>query len=161
MSVVLLVSDRGGASYVTPQRIRLRDRLAARVRAARLDAALAQGVAPESSAALELRAQALIGPLARKLGLRLRQILISAESAGGGVGGGSIPISGALVREAEPELTLLAERLLDGGPIDARGVATVAALLYDGGGPLYGRFRDAGELRAVLNAALEALEIDV
>ena len=57
MSVVLLVRDRGGASYVTPQRIRVRDRVAARLRAARLDAELAQGVAPQSSAALELRAQ--------------------------------------------------------------------------------------------------------
>ena len=42
MSVVLLVREAG---YVTPQRIRVRDRLAARVRAGRLDAALASGVA--------------------------------------------------------------------------------------------------------------------
>ncbi len=159
MSVVLLLRDRGGASYVTPQRIRVRDRVAARVRAARLDAALAQGVAPESSAALELRAQALIGPVARKLGMRLRQILLSAQSDGG-ASGTAIPICGALVREAQPELSLLVGRLLGGGPVDARGVATVGALLCDGGGPLYGRFRDAGELRAALTAALEALEVE-
>jgi hypothetical protein len=68
MSVVLLVIDHGGESYVTPHRIRVRDRLAARTRAARLDAALARGVVPESSPALQLRAAALIGPVAQKLG---------------------------------------------------------------------------------------------
>ena len=159
MSVVLLVRDRGGASYVTPQRIRVRDRVAARVRAGRLDAALAQGVAPESSAALELRAQALIGPVARKLGIRLRQILLSAQSPAA-TPGTAIPISRALVRAAQPELSLLVGRLLGGGPVDARGVATVGALLYDGGGPLYGRFRDADQLRAALRAALEALDVE-
>jgi hypothetical protein len=124
MSVVLLVRDRGGASYVTPQRIRVRDRVAARLRAARLDAELAQGVAPQSSAELELRAQALIGPVARKLGIRLRQILLSAQSAGA-MPAGMIPICGGLVREAQPELSLLLGRLLGGGPVDPRGVATV------------------------------------
>jgi hypothetical protein len=160
MSVVLLVRESGEASYVMAQRIRVRDRITARVRAARLDAALAAGVAPESSAALELRAEALIGPVARKLGMRLRQILAGAQ-ASRPVPGGAIPISVALVRESEAELSLLAERLLGGGPIGARGVATVRALLCDGGGPLYGRFRDSGELRAALDAALDALEVDV
>jgi hypothetical protein len=73
---------------------------------------------------------------------------------------GTIPICRALVREAQPELSLLVGRLLGGGPVDARGVATVGALLCDGGGPLYGRFRDAGALRAALSAALEALEVE-
>jgi hypothetical protein len=160
MSVVLLVRGSGEASYVMAQRIRVRDRITARVRAARLDTALAAGVAPESSAALELRAEALIGPVARKLGMRLRQILAGAQATRPGPGV-AIPISVALVRESEAELSLLAERLLGGGPIGARGVATVRALLCDGGGPLYGRFRDSGELRAALDAALEALEVDV
>jgi hypothetical protein len=159
MSVVLLVRDRGGASYVTPQRIRVRDRVAARVHAARLDAALAQGVAPEASAALELRAQALIGPVARKLGLRLSQILLSAQFEGGTCGT-AIPICAALVREAQPELNQLVGRLLGGGPVGARGVATVGALLCNGAGPLYGSFREAAQLRAALSAALDALEVD-
>ena len=159
MSVVLLVSDRGGASYVTPQRIRVRDRVAARMRASRLDAELARGVAPESSAALELRAQALIGPVARKLGIRLRQILLSAQSAAA-TPATAIPISAALVRAAQPELSLLAARLLGRGPLDARGVASVCALLCDGGGPLYGCSRDAAQLRAALSAALDALDVE-
>jgi hypothetical protein len=156
MSVVLLVREAG---YVTPQRIRVRDRVAVRVRASRLDAALARGVAPESSAALELRAQALIGPVARELGGLVREIVASAQGRGRG-GGGPVRISPSLVREAELELSELAERLLGGGPIGARGVAAVRGLLCDGGGPLYGCCADAAQLRAALCAALDALEVD-
>jgi hypothetical protein len=156
MSVVLLLREAG---YVTPQRIRVRDRVAARVRAGRLDAALARGVAPESSAALELRAQALIGPVARKLGELLREIVASAH-ASDRPARAPVPISASLVREAEFELSALAERLLGGGPVGARGVARLRELVCDGGGPLYGRFHDAAALRAALGAALEALEVD-
>jgi hypothetical protein len=106
MSVVLLLREAG---YVTPQRIRVRDRVAARVRAGRLDAALARGVAPESSAALELRAQALIGPVARKLGELLREIVASVH-ASDRPARAPVPISASLVRQAEFELSALAER---------------------------------------------------
>ena len=68
MSVVLLIEDQGDASYVVPRRVRLRDRVAVRLHSASLDAALASGVAPESSPALALRAEQLIGPVARELG---------------------------------------------------------------------------------------------
>lgn len=159
MSVVLLVRERGDASYITPRRIRVRDRLCARLRANRLDAALARGATPESSPALALRAEALIGPLARQLGDNLRRIVLSAQRPLSGpivV----VPISRALVRETEAELSALAQRLLDGGPVDARGVATVRMLLCDGGGPLYGHSRDAAQLRSALGAALAALEIE-
>lgn len=159
MPVVLLVRGAGEASYVTPQRIRVRDRIAVRVRAARLDAALAAGVPPESSAALELRAEALIGPVARELGSRVQQIVAGAR-AGVALPGTGIPVSTSLVREAEAELLELAERLLSGGPLGARGVATVRGLLCDGAGPLYGGFRDAADLRNALGAALEALDVD-
>jgi hypothetical protein len=156
MSVVLLVGEAG---YVTPQRIRVRDRVSARVRSSRLDSALARGVAPESSAALELRAQALIGPVARRLGELLREIVASAH-ARERLARAPVPISVSLVLESESELSALAERLLGGGPVAARGVARLRELLCDGGGPLYGRSPDAGQLRAALDAALEALEVD-
>src|ERR687885_96784 len=53
--------------------VRLRDRIAARVRAFDLDRRLAEGVPPERSAALALRARRLVDPryaerLARRLG---------------------------------------------------------------------------------------------
>ena len=46
MSIVLLVAARGDSDAIVPRRVRLRDRVATRVRAFRLDGALAQGVAP-------------------------------------------------------------------------------------------------------------------
>jgi hypothetical protein len=161
MSVVLLVSDRGAATYVTPWRVRLRDRVAARVRAFGLDAALARGVAPESSAPLELRAETLIGPTARQeLGDHVQQLLRRARS-GCRFSIHAAPISRRLVSDAEPELSRLALRLLDGWPVDVRGVASVRGLLCDGCGPLYAHpyEGDASELRSAVNEAIDALEI--
>jgi hypothetical protein len=86
--------------------------------------------------------------------------MLSAKS-NGYARGTAIPVSGALVREALPELTELAERLLGGGPLDVRGVAAVRALIGDGSGPPYKRFCDPSELRATLSAALDSLDVAV
>ena len=156
MSIVLLVGARGDATVITPWRVRLRDRLAMHIRAFRLDGALARGVAPESSPALELRATTLIGPAAWQLGDQLRQIILTA-SAGARFPVHAVPISRRLIRAVEPELWRLTFRLLDERPVDVRGVASVRALLCDGCGPLYGAA--VGELRTAVNAAIDALEI--
>src|SRR6516162_219364 len=55
--IVLLAGGVDG--LVVARRPRLRDRLAARLRARRLDRALAEGTPPEASAALALRAHQL------------------------------------------------------------------------------------------------------
>jgi hypothetical protein len=157
MSIVLLASDRGDDRYVTPWRVRLRDRVAARARAFRLDGALAQGVAPDSSPVLELRAETLIGPTAWQLGEHVNQILLTAL-ADRRFPIHAVPISRRLIREVEPELSALALRLLDDRPVAVRGVASVRALLCDGRGPLYG-VGDAAELRRALNESIDALEI--
>jgi hypothetical protein len=137
VSVVLLVSDRRGVTYVTPWRVRLRDRVVAHMRTFRLDGALARGVAPETSSPLELRAGTLIGPTVRQqLGDHIRQILRTAQQ-GCRFPIHSVVISRRLVRDVEPELSQLALRLLDGWPVDVRGVASVQTLLCDGCGPLY------------------------
>jgi hypothetical protein len=159
MSIVLLAGDHGDGGYVTPWRVRLRDRLAARVRAFGLDGALARGVAPESSPALELRAETLIGPTAWQLGDHVQAILLTAH-ADRRFPIHAVQISRRLIREVEPELSQLALRLLDDRPVDVRGVASVRALLCDGRGPLYGvGTHGAGDLRAALNASIDALEI--
>ena len=158
MSVVLLVSDRSDATYVTPRSVHVRDRVLARVRAFALDGALAQGVPPDSSPALELRAETLIGPAAWQLGGQLRQILLKAQT-GCRFPLHAVPISARLVREVEPELSRLALRLLDDRPVAVRGVASVRKLLCDGRGPLYGA-GDPDELRHAVNEAIEALEVD-
>jgi hypothetical protein len=159
MSVVLLVRDRGDTSYVVPRRIRLRDRLAVRLHSASLDAALAAGVAPESSPALALRAEQLIGPVARELGNRVCRILVSVAEPRRRPPN-QAPISSSVVRDTEQELSRLALRLLDERPVDVRGVALVCALLSDGRGPLYGHAPcDVAALREALWEAREALEI--
>ena len=158
MSVVLLISDRSDGTYVTPRSVHLRDRVVARVHAFGLDRALARGVAPESSPALELRAETLIGPAAWQLGEHVRQILHLARSDRR-FPIHTVPICRRLVRDVEPELTLLAQGLLDDQPVDVRGVARVRELLCDGRGPLYGA-GDAGELRRAVSEAIVALEID-
>ncbi|HEX4034269.1 MAG TPA: hypothetical protein VHX66_07490 [Solirubrobacteraceae bacterium] len=160
MSVVLLVRDQGDASYVVPRRVRWRDRLAVRLHAASLDAALAAGVAPESSPALAVRAEQLIGPVARALGNSVCQILLGAREPHR-PRPNQAPISPNLIGDAEPELSRLALRLLGDGPVSVRGVALVRELLSDGRGPLYGHAaHDAVALRETLWVALEALEID-
>jgi len=162
MSVVLLVSDRGGGVCVAPWRVRVRDRVAAHVRAFGLDGALARGVAPEASAPLELRAQTLIGPTVRQqLGDHIRRLVRAAQQEGRRGSMHAVPISRRLIRDVEPELSQLAQRLLDGWPVDVRGVATVQRLLCDGCGPLFDLYgKDASNLRHAVNQALEALDID-
>jgi hypothetical protein len=160
MSVVLLVRDRGETSYVVPRRIRLRDRLAVRLHSASLDAALAAGVAPESSPALALRAERLIGPVARELGNRIWRILVAVAEPRRPPPN-QAPIASRIVRDTEEELSQLALRLLDERPVDVRGVALVCALLSDGRGPLYGHAeRDAAALREALLEARAALELE-
>src|SRR3954468_14585352 len=72
-SVLLLTPGHGlPLDAVEPTPVRLRDRIAARVRAFDLDRRLAEGVPPERSAALALRARRLVDPrycerLARRL----------------------------------------------------------------------------------------------
>jgi hypothetical protein len=159
MAIVLLAGARGEIDAITPWRVRLRDRLAMRVRAFGLDEALARGVAPESSPALELRASSLIGPTAWQLGDHLRRILLAAES-GTRFPIHAVPISRRLIHAVEPELWRLAVRLLDDQPVDVRGVASVRGLLCDGRGPLYGvGAGEAGALRDAVTAAIDALEI--
>ena len=134
-STVLLARDRTGAVVV--ERPRWQDRLAAHWRAARLDRALANGVAPEMSAALALRAQRLTEPDRRwSIAGSLRRIVRDAQQ-GRQAGPGRVTPDQHAVRAASQELTLLADTLADPGPVAAHGVAQAWLLLTEGTGPLY------------------------
>jgi len=145
---------------VLARRARLRDVLAAWWRAGSLERALARGVAPETEAALALRAQALIAPSVRAaLARQLQRVVRDAR------GGRARPVTRVATRrreilDAAQELDLLARRLRAPGPVSARGVARVRVLLTDGCGPLY--FRGATEeLRVAVARALADLEVRV
>ena len=139
------------------RRARLRDRLVARVRAARLDDELARGVAPEASVALLLRAQTLIAPSTRAaLATQIQRILRDALSGYVWVISRVTPRRRAVLDAAE-ELEALAHRLVEPGPVSADGVARVRLLLTDGCGPLYAHSASE-KLRTVAAEALDGLE---
>jgi hypothetical protein len=153
-TLVLLSSDGRG---LVERRASLRDRFAARVWPDRLDRALASGVAPDTNAALALRAGALIGPPQRRSLARQLIALLRDASSTTPWAISRIPPRRQEVLGAADVLERLARRLLDRAPVDARGVARTELLLRDGTGPLYSPGA-AGRLAAAAASALESLE---
>jgi hypothetical protein len=152
MSTVLLMEPEGS---IVARRVRLRHRLAARWHARRLDLALAEGAAPDVDVAMALRAQALIAqPERSMLAGSIRRLVREARERRPAVISHA-PVARRKVAEAADELEWLARRLLDGGPVAARGVAQVGFLLGDVRSPLYGGRED---LRPVVSRVLEQLE---
>jgi hypothetical protein len=148
--LVLLVDD-----CPVPVDVRPQDRLLARMRALRLDAALAAGASPDATVALALRAQLLVRmPARRDLARIARRILAAAgrEPAGRL----PVPVCRDRVRDCAEELEDLIRRLLAAGPVSARGVAQARALLADGASPIYHR-ASRDNLRARVLAATDAL----
>jgi hypothetical protein len=135
----------------------LRDRMSARWWPRRLDRALADGVPPEASPALALRARRLT-ELARRRSLAgsLRRIVREALDGPRPSHGRIRPDRGG-VEAARDELTALADGLTDPRPVAAHAVAQAWLLVTDGTGPLYdprgraslraGAARAANELR--------------
>jgi hypothetical protein len=157
MARLLLLRPTGANPDVIVARpARLRERLAARIRATRLDAELARGVAPEARAPLALRARALGEYRIRSaLGRQIRRIVDDARGPHD-LGRAQVPTRRDEVLAAALELDELAERLLTPGPVAAGGLAQVRLLLTDGASPLY--FRGAPEgLRGAVDRALTAL----
>ncbi len=132
---VVLASGADGSVVVA--RPRLRDRLAAHWDSGRLDRALADGVPPETSVALALRAQRLTEPDRRwSMAGILRRIVREAE-ANRRPRPGRVNPNRAAVRAACDALRRLADILDDPGPVAAHGVAQAWLLVTDGASPLY------------------------
>jgi hypothetical protein len=150
---VLLVG--GSEDLVVPARLRLRDRLAVRWRARRLDRALAAGTSPEASATLALRAQQLTEPERRRsIAGGLRRIVHDAHEGCRRSSGRVMP-DPAGVKAASEQLSLLADRLDEPGPVAAGGVAGAWLLLTDGTGPLYNPRRRASLGERIARATRE------
>src|SRR5271165_7361186 len=115
--IVLLGQDAGLALC----RVRLRDRLAARLRATALDRELAAGASPESSVALAVHAGHLCEPAQRRLlSHSLVRVVTDAESPESRRV--TALVCRGAVREARAELVAVAERLLLPGPVGVHGV---------------------------------------
>jgi hypothetical protein len=155
--LVILMPQNSENAVLIARRARVREWLASRLGAARLDAELARGVPPEARAALALRAQTLGERRTRQaLARSLRRVLDDARQ-GSRPRRGQIATLRADVLAAADQLERLIERLLEPGLVAARGLAQVRVLLIDGGGPLY--FRGASQdLRAAAARALTQLE---
>jgi hypothetical protein len=153
MASVVLINARAGAVFT--QRIRIRDRLRARLGAFRLDRAIAAGAAPDTDAALTLRAEKLLDERTRRqLGSALWKASTQVDPRP--IGTRVSPSRRALL-DASDLLNRLALRLLAPAPVEARGVAHARLLLSDGSGPLFWSRRSA-QLRERAWRALEELE---
>ena len=108
--LVLLVDD-----CPVPVDVRSRDRLLARIRAFRLDAALAAGASPDATVALALRAQLLVRmPVRRDLARTARRILAAAVRGAAG-DRLPVPVCRDRVRDCAEELEDLIRHLLAAG----------------------------------------------
>jgi hypothetical protein len=159
MTSVLLLTPACArhADVVEPRRVRLRDRVEARVRTHHLDRQLADGVPPERSAALSLRARRLVDPafataLARRLHAIVREAVLRR------VPRAQIAVRLAAVEDVAAEFDELARRLVAPRAAAVRGVAQISVLLGDGAGPLYSS-RAEEDLGAALRRARAALEL--
>jgi hypothetical protein len=147
--------DRGRAGLAV-QRVRLRDRLRARLQAGSLDRRLAEGAAPEASVALALHAARVYGPSQRQLlADSLTRLSNVSDSTSARL---RVPVDREAVRRARNELHAVADRLIADAPVSVRGVARVRLLIADGTGPLYRGARPE-LLRRELRSTLAALDV--
>jgi hypothetical protein len=154
----LLLIDRQDPHCVLLERGHARTRLLTHLHSRQLDRALALGASPDSSAALSLRAQTLIGAGYRARLVRfLRRLIEDAQRPLSRLDP-SAPICRRKVLRSRQTLEELADRLSSGGPVDARGVAQLGLLLGDSDGPVYDH-PAADDLEPALQEAMRALEI--
>lgn len=154
VSVIVLVEDSAGR--VVPPRVRLWDRVSARLHAEGLDGLLAAGASPDADVRLSLRAQELTSMCNRRALARSLRTIVSRAVRPPAVVPLRAPARRAPVSDASWQLERLEQALLGRGPVSVRGVALTKVLLSRGDGPLYGRRGrdDLGRLVARIARAL-------
>jgi hypothetical protein len=141
------------------QRVRLIDRLVARLRSSHLDRRLAEGASPESSVALALHAAWVARPShLHQVARSLERVVSAAETSPTSQTVPGVPINREAVRRAKPDLEALSRRLQSVRLVNVRGVATTRMLLADGAGPLYHACRSR-DLRAEVHLAFTQLDL--
>jgi hypothetical protein len=134
--------------------------LIARVGASWLDRRLAAGVAQWRSPLYAARAAQITGARERRHLARALEALAERTETAHSMFLHSTVVEPRReqVREALPSILALAAALRSGGPVRARGVASLRHLIADGGGPFYSR-ADPGALAAALEEASRWLDI--
>jgi len=154
----LLLTDPNNPGCIISERSRARTRLSTHLRSRALDRALAAGISPDASAALSLRAHALIGIAARAgLARTIRSLIRDARHPLHPLTPHVRLCRRKIIRSART-LEGLAERLISGEPVDARGVAQIRLLLIGDSGALYD-YPAANDLEPALREAFQALEL--
>jgi hypothetical protein len=149
---------RGPGGPLIADRARIGDRLRARLRARRLDLALARGAPPESNAAVALRARRLIDSSNRRsMADALRRMLRESPQDRRASYAHVHPCR-ARVLAASEQLDELADALSRPGPVAVHGVAEAMLLLSDGTGPLYNP-SSCASLGALAAEAIEDLRL--
>lgn len=155
-ATILPVRGTFAPAEIVARRVRVRDRLAARVRPFELDAQLARGVPPDASVRLVLRAHRLISPaqratLARSLRRAVRDARVTHRR------GSPVPLRQGAILDAASQIEHLAQRLTAPQPAGVAGVAAARMLVVDPSSPFYAA-RAPDSLEAVVEYALGALE---
>ncbi len=151
--MLLVEDDQGCPVAVQP---RWWHRIQVLLRCLDLDRELARGASPDASVELAVRARMLLREATRR---SLAQAVIRLLAATGPRPAGrtaQVPVNRQGVRAARPELAALLTRLLDGRPVEVRGLARLSELLSDGTGPLY-RAADPLNLAAAFREVLDSL----
>jgi hypothetical protein len=153
----LLLTDQTNPGCIIAERSRARTRLVVLLRSRRLDRALAAGVSPDSSAALSVRAHALIGATARAhLARWIRRVTKDARHPLHPLTP-HVPLCRAKIIRSAKTLEKLAQLLVSHDPVDVRGVAQFRLLLIGDRGALFDR-PGASDLEPALQEAMQALE---
>ena len=128
----------------------------ARLRAARLDRALAVGVPAPAGSALAVHAARLTAVAERHaVAQALRRAVHDANDDPRATRSGRVPMHRANIAAAQALIDEVTRRLHAPHPVSPRGMARLRQLLSDGAGPLYRHGR--GDLAGRLSAALAAL----
>jgi hypothetical protein len=154
----LVLTDRRNPGCVIVAHSSATARVRARMCTRQLDRELAQGISPDSSAVLSVRAHDLIGVRTRSmLAQSIRRLLDEAAHPLRPLHF-TVPICRSKVWRCRHTLVEVADRLVGGEPLDARGVAQLRLLLSDGAGPLYDH-PGANDLAPALQRVIAALEV--
>jgi hypothetical protein len=150
--VLLDPAGKDGATVLV-RRVRMADRVAARLHANALDRRLAAGASPDSSVRLMLHAQRLLRRRDHRRMARCIRLIVRTAEHPPLVRAGPVLVR-EQVLEAAAELERLAERL-DAGPVEVRGIAITRLLLTEGTG-LY-HPRGQASVASAVKRALDAL----
>jgi hypothetical protein len=147
---------RGVGVTRAPKRGTLRLRLRVRWRRQALTEALAAGADPRDSAELAILASRLTRTRTRHHLAEGLDRLLRASGSPPRPSSPVVPVNRRRIAAVWDQLAALAERLRDPNPAPAQTVALAAALLQDGGGPLYGSGRAATGADTLLMRRLAA-----